>query len=151
MLNELTCMLFGMSCAAVIQDCPNLRVEDPWVREAPPGTEVLSAYMTLVNDGEHELILTNVAAPQFANAEFHRMWFAGDRMRMEAQDTLIVPAHGQLALEPGGYHLMLFKPDRRMRAGDTVPIRLQCGEGRSFIEAPVRKASFIETESHSGR
>jgi copper(I)-binding protein len=151
MVNELACMLFGMSCAAVVQDCPGLRVEDPWVREAPPGSEVQAAYMLLSNDGDRDLIMTNVAAPQYANAEFHRMWFEGDRMRMEAQPTLVVPARGQLALEPGGYHLMLFKPDTRMRTGDTVHIRLQCGEGKSFVEAPVRKAGFTEIETRDDR
>ena len=149
MVNELACMLFGMSCAAVVQDCPGLRVVDPWVREAPPKAEVQAAYMTLINERDQELILTGVATPQYANAEFHRMWFEGDQMRMEAQPTLVVPAHEQLALEPGGYHLMLYKPDQRMRAGDTVHIRLQCGAGKSFIDAPVRKAGFADSESHS--
>lgn len=143
-------MLFGMSCAGVLQDCPGLHVVDPWVREAPPGTQVQAAYMTLANDSDQELILTNVAAPQYANAEFHRMWFEGEQMRMEAQPTLVLPPRGQLALEPGGYHLMLFDPDQRMRAGDTVHIRLQCGTGRAFIDAPVRKAGFAESEPHSG-
>lgn len=150
MLNELACMLFGMSCAAVVQDCPGLRVSDAWVREAPPAAEVQAAYMTLANDTDTDIILTSVAAPQFANAEFHRMWFEGDRMRMESQDTLVVPAKGQFVLEPGGYHLMLFKPDQRMRAGDTVHIRLQCGAGKSFVDAPVRKAGFIESTPHHG-
>lgn len=149
-MNELACMLFGMYCAAVVQECPGLRVVDPWVREAPPGAEVQAGYMTLINDNKHEMILTGVVAPQFANAQFHRMWFEGDRMRMEEQDGLVIPAQGQLALEPGGYHLMLFKPDLRMRAGDIVPIRLQCGAGKSFIDAPVRKAGFLDSESHDG-
>ncbi len=148
MVNELACMLFGMSCAAVVQDCPGLRVTDPWVREAPPKAEVQAAYMTLINEGTQELILTNVAAPQYANAEFHRMWFEGDQMRMQAQPTLVIPAQGELALEPGGYHLMLINPDQRMRAGDTVHIRLQCGAGKSFVDAPVRKAGFVDSESH---
>ncbi|MGH8454070.1 MAG: copper chaperone PCu(A)C, partial [Nevskiales bacterium] len=111
---------------------------------------VQAAYMTLANDSDQELILTSVASPQYANSEFHRMWFEGDKMRMEAQPTLVIPAHGQMALEPGGYHLMLTKPDQRMRAGDTVHIRLQCGKGKSFIDAPVRKAGFTDSESHSG-
>lgn len=149
-MNELACMVFGMYCAAALQECPGLRVTDPWVREAPPNAEVQAGYMTLINDNDQELILTGVAAPQFANAEFHRMWFEGDRMRMEAQDTLVIPAQGQLALEPGGYHLMLHNPDWRMRAGDIVPIRLQCGAGKHFIDAPVRKAGFIDSESHNG-
>lgn len=150
MLNELACMLFGMSCAVAMQDCPGLRVADPWVREAPPNAEVQAGYMTLSNENDEDLILTSVAAPQYANAEFHRMWFEGDRMRMEGKSTLVVPAKGQLVLEPGGYHLMLFKPDQRMRAGETVHIRLQCGAGKKFVEAPVRKAGFIESAPHHG-
>lgn len=151
MVNEIACMLFGMSCGAVIQECPGLRVEDPWVREAPPGAETQAAYMKLANDGEQDLILTSVAAPQYANAEFHRMWFEGDRMRMEAQPTLVVPARGEVVLEPGGNHLMLFKPDQRVRSGDTVHIRLQCGAGKAFIEAPVHKAGFAESEPYGGQ
>ncbi|HXG29880.1 MAG TPA: copper chaperone PCu(A)C [Nevskiales bacterium] len=148
MVNEIACLLFGMNCAAVVPECAGLRVEDPWVREAPPGAEVQAAYMTLVNDGGRELILTGVAAPAFARAEFHRMWFEGDRMRMEPLPTLAVPAHGRVALEPGGDHVMLYKPDQRLRPGDTVHLRLQCGEGKTFVEAPVRRAGVAESESH---
>lgn len=146
MVNELTCLLFNLSCAAVVQECPGLRVDDPWVREAPPGVAVQAGYMTLNNQGTQELILTEAASPEFGKVEFHRMWFEGERMRMEPQDSLVIPAGGTLALEPGGYHLMLFRPDQRLRAGDTVHIRLQCGEAKSFIDAPVRKAGFIESE-----
>lgn len=147
-MDGIACMLFGMYCAAVVPDCAGLRVDDPWVREAPPKAEVLAAYMTLVNDSDQPLVLTGVASPTFRNAEYHRMSFEGERMRMEQVDALTVPANGQLALEPGGYHIMLFTPDQRQRAGDIVPIRLQCGKGKTFVGAPVRKAGFSSGEAH---
>ncbi len=150
MVNEIACLLFGMNCAAVVPECTGLRVEAPWVREAPPNAEVQAAYMTLVNDSGREIILTSVASPEFAQAEFHRMWFEGDRMRMEPLPTLVVPARGRVTLEPGGDHIMLHKPDQRLRPGDTVHFRLQCGQGKTFVDAPVRRASLNTSDPHSG-
>jgi len=147
-MDGIACMLFGMYCAAVVPECTGLRVDDPWVREAPPKAEVMAAYMTLVNDSEAPIVLTGVASPSFRSAEFHRMSFEGEQMRMERLDELTVPAGGQFALEPGGPHIMLFTPDQRQRAGDKLSIRLQCGPGKIFVDAPVRKAGFSSGEIH---
>ena len=137
-MKAIACFLFG-TCTGVIDECPGLRVADAWVREAPPKTEVLAAYMTLVNEADAPLVLTSVASPVFRRAEFHRMWFEGDNMRMEQMDALTVPAKESLALEPGGTHVMLFGPEERPRAGDVISIRLQCGNGKAFVDATVRR------------
>jgi copper(I)-binding protein len=137
-MKAIACFLFG-ACTGVVDECPGLRVQDAWVREAPPRAEVNAAYMTLVNEGDAPLALTAVASPEFRRAEYHRMWFEGDSMRMEQMETLAIPAKETLALEPGGTHIMLFGPDERPRAGDVVHIRLQCGAGKTFVDAPVRR------------
>lgn len=137
-MKALACFLFG-ACTGVVDECPGLRVEDAWVREAPPRTEVIAAYMTLFNDGDAPLVLGSVASPEFRRAEYHRMWFEGDSMRMEQMDSLTIPGKSALALEPGGTHIMLFGPDERPRAGDTVHIRLACGTGKAFVDATVRR------------
>ena len=46
-------------------------------------------------------------------------------MRMVKVDAIDIPAHGQLTLEPGGYHVMLINLTKPLVAGDRLPLTLQ--------------------------
>jgi copper(I)-binding protein len=60
--------------------------------------------------------------------------------RMVAQDSMPIPAGGELSLEPGGYHLMLMRPKAALAAGDEVAVTLKFDDGSSLeVSMPVRK------------
>jgi copper(I)-binding protein len=124
---------------ALAGDTGALRVQDAWIRAAPPGVSVLAGYMTLVNDADRDAVITGASSPSFRMVEMHRSVSEGGVARMVEQDTLTVPARGRLVLEPNGLHLMLMMPAAPLRPGDAVELSLQLADGRSLgITARVR-------------
>ena len=55
--------------SAVAGETAALRVQDAWIRAAPPGVSVLAGYMTLVNDSDGDLIITAASSPSFRMIE----------------------------------------------------------------------------------
>jgi copper(I)-binding protein len=128
-------LLFASSAALA-----EVKVEDPWIAEAPPGAAVLAGYMQLHNHSAHDQALVGATSPAFAQVELHRSVEQDGVARMARQEQVEVPAHGSLTLQPGGYHFMLMQPSKPLKAGDRVPLSLQFGSGeRVELEVPVRK------------
>ncbi|MNK71528.1 hypothetical protein D3C87_909790 [compost metagenome] len=122
------------------QSAKGLQVEAPWVREAPPGARVLGAYMTLVNGSARADRLLSVSSPLAGEIEIHRMTVKNGMMDMEAIPFLTVPARGEVKLQPGGNHLMIYGMKRELKEGDRLPLELKFEHaGTLSIEAPVRK------------
>ena len=69
-----------------------LQVSEPWVREAPPTSRVLAAYLTLVNTGDNTVTVTAISSPDFKNAEIHRTVIEAGVARMLPVKQLEVPA-----------------------------------------------------------
>ena len=65
-----------------------------------------------------------VSTPAAGVAEIHEMAMDGDVMRMRAIGALELPAGKTVALQPGGYHLMLMQLKAALKAGETVPLTL---------------------------
>lgn len=116
------------------------RILDAWVREAPPGTPVLAAYLTLDNPSSGSLVLLGVRSPEFGRVEIHETVFDQGMARMRQLQALTLAPGEQLALEPGAHHLMLFDPVHPLRAGDSVALEFEWSDGeRSTVQAPVRR------------
>jgi len=126
-----------------------LQVSEPWVREAPPASRVLAGYLTLVNTGDNTVTVTAISSPDFKNAEIHRTLIEAGVARMLAVKQLEVPAGGQLMLEPGGYHLMLFDPLRTLTAGATVTLIMHMNNGNQLsATAPVIRKTGEDHSHH---
>lgn len=128
-----------LACASA-HACPDLVVEDAWIRATPPGTTMTAAYAKLRNGGKQALSIDGALAPNFASAELHRTIVEDGVSRMRHGEPLQIAPGAQAALEPGGWHVMLMRPTRPLRAGDRVPLALQCGgEGTEYtfiVRAP---------------
>ena len=126
-----------------------LQVSEPWVREAPPTSRVLAAYLTLVNTGDNTVTVTAISSPDFKNAEIHRTVIEAGVARMLPVKQLEVPAGGQLMLEPGGHHLMLFDPLRTLTAGETVTLIIHMNNGKQLsATAPVIRKTGEDHSHH---
>lgn len=120
---------------------PALTVTDAWIREAPPGAAMLAAYMTIHNAGDTDRILSAVDSDCFAHVMLHKSVIEDGMARMEHTDRIAVPAHGELKLEPGGYHLMMPAPDERLVEGDSAGFTLHFDGGDTLaVDVPVRRA-----------
>jgi hypothetical protein len=86
--------------------------------------------MSLANDGAAPVVVAGAGSPDFARVEIHRTVDAQGVARMQAQPALAVAPGTTLILAPGGLHLMLIEPKRRLAAGDRVDIELRLDDGR---------------------
>lgn len=117
-----------------------MEVADAWVREAPPNAPMMAGYLTLKNRGHDPAVLVGASSPQFKKVEIHRSRMENGMAHMEKQREVKIPPGGEVRFQPGGYHLMLMHPVRRLRAGDTVRLELVFADGaRVRVEAPVRR------------
>ncbi len=91
-------------------------------RELPPSAPVGAAFMTIDNHSDQADRLIGAQSPIAEVAELHAHIHVGDVMRMVKVDAIDLPAHGQLTLEPGGYHVMLINLKKPLVAGQTLPL-----------------------------
>jgi len=138
-----------MAIAGSTLSAPTMDVIDGWVREAPPTSRVLAAYMQIINLTDTDLTITGISSPDFDSAELHRTAVENGVARMLPVSELTIPAAGSVLLEPGGLHLMLFDPVRPLVQGDSVTLVLRCSDAISLtLSVPVLRNTGEEHVHH---
>lgn len=104
----------------------SLHIDHPWSRATPPTANVGAGYMTIQNKGPEADRLVGASTPAAQTVEIHFMEMANSVMKMRAvPEGLEIPAGGEAALAPGGYHLMLVGLEKPFAEGEKVPLDLQ--------------------------
>jgi len=112
----------------------DLRVPGAWAR---PGEEMSGAYLRIYNDGQVDEQLVAVRIPD-GMAEIHETQMENDVMRMRPVTAITIPAGEMVALEPGGYHIMLMGFDSPLVKGDSINLTLVFASGAEItVEAWV--------------
>ena len=101
-----------------------LSIDHPFARATPPGATSGGAYFVIENAGPTPDKLIGATSPAAGAVEIHQMVMDGGVMKMRALPALDVPAGGRLALNPGGYHVMLLELKQPLQVGDKVPLTL---------------------------
>ena len=142
--------LTALTLCNIAQAADTLEITHPWIREAPPSSKVLAAYMSINNPGDTAITINGISSPDFESAEVHRTVINEGVARMLHIEQLEVPANGNVRLEPGGLHLMLFNPEHMLTAGDTVSLTIHLGNDTCMtISAPVvRQVNDDQTHQH---
>lgn len=109
-------------------------IQDPWIREAPPNMHHLAAYMSMSNESEQVITLVDILSEDFSEIEIHKTSMKDGMGSMEYVQQLDVLPNKVITFKPGGYHLMLMGPKRRLQAGDQVGLKLVFSDG---MEVPV--------------
>ena len=130
----------------------DIRIDHPWTRATPPGADVAGGYMVLANDGGQADRLVGGSSPAAERVEFHSTQIANDVMQMrEAPDGVEIPAGGETAFEPGGYHLMLVGLTAPLVEGERVPVTLDFEKAGSVeVELAVDAMGSGGSQDHSG-
>jgi len=104
----------------------DLVVAQPQSRATPPGTPVGVGYMTISNQGAMSDRLLGARTPVAGKVEIHQTVEEDGMMKMiEQENGIEVPAGGEVALAPGGYHLMIMGLDEPLQEGTRVPMTLR--------------------------
>jgi copper(I)-binding protein len=126
-------LIFGilLACAGIsaASAAGRLRVEQAWIRSAPPGAMMLAGYATLRNEGDAPLAIVGADSKDFAEVSLHLSHEADGLVRMEPIKRMEIQAGSYQVLAPGSYHLMLMRPVRELKAGDSVQIHISTEPG----------------------
>ena len=123
--------------AVVSTDGDDLVIERGYARPVIAGGNS-AAYLTLRADAAD--VLATAASDAFDVVELHRTTSEGGVMRMAPVERIDLPAGETVELAPGGYHLMLMNARRDLDEGETLPIYLGFGSGRSVeVSLPVER------------
>lgn len=102
-----------------------IEIAHPWSRATPPGAATGAGYLGLTNSGADADRLVEARSPVAAKVEVHEMSVVDGIMKMGAvEGGLEIPAGGSVALQPGGFHLMLMGLTRPLVEGEKVPVTL---------------------------
>jgi copper(I)-binding protein len=129
-----------------------LTIRDSYVKAAPKsGSMPMSAiFGVLTNPTGRDITVVSGASDAASTVELHEMVMAGGKMKMQPRDGgFVVPANGELALEPGGLHLMLIGLTRDIRAGETVSATLTTADGRTVAVQAVGRDLPNANESYA--
>lgn len=116
-------------------------VTDPWVRGTVAQQKATGMFAKISSAQGGRLVAAS--SPAAGVVEIHEMAMDGNVMRMRAIGALDLPAGKTVALEPGGYHVMLIDLVQPLAAGQTVPVTLviEGADGKREtveVQAPVR-------------
>lgn len=118
----------------------HITISNAWLPEAAPVARVMAAYMDITNSDKDDSYITAISSPQFKKVEIHSMFHKDGMMHMEKQDRLKLPAGKTTSLEPGGFHMMLFNPEKWYQAGSKIKLNITLDNKNSFtIIVPVTK------------
>lgn len=141
-----TLALAGLLIApATAADTPaqttDIEVTGAWLRVLP-GDLPAGGYAVLRNRGDDARDITGADSEAYDDVMLHQSSSEGGVSRMRMLKKLTLPAHGEVRLAPGGYHLMLMHARHPVTPGDTVPVTLHFADGsRLRVDFTARPAN----------
>jgi periplasmic copper chaperone A len=134
-------------CAVTTAQAQSLTAEGGWIRSAPPGAKVMAGYVRLSNPGDTELRLVEARSSAFETIEFHETVEQAGVARMRPVDALVLVPGATVNLEPGGLHLMLIGPRRKLMLGDSVVVDMLTADGEA-LPLVLRVSSMPAADGH---
>lgn len=122
-----------------------IQVQRPWMRAVPPEMDITAVYMILVNTGSTPAQLVGGSTSIADSVEPMITTKEGEGLKqmlgMKAVDSLKIPAHGTLLLEPNGNHLMVMGLKEHPKEGTQVDftVKLEPGNRQIHLKIPVSK------------
>ena len=109
-------------------------ITDAWFR-ALPGKLPAGGYFTAQNNTRRDIAITGASSDACGMLMIHQSSNKGGMSGMDMVDKVNVPAGGQVAFAPGGYHLMCTDPTPKMKIGARVPVLLSLSDGSAVAVA----------------
>jgi len=111
-------------------------VSQPWARASAGMAKTGAAYFTMNNNNDHEHTLLSVKSDVAKRVELHQHIMADGMMKMRlVKGGIMIPAGHSVALQPGGFHVMLIGLHAPLKEGSTFPLTLIFDNGRETTVA----------------
>ena len=116
-----------------------VEIEDAWCRPTPNGAQAGACYLKIKSSVANRV--TGVATPLATEAMIHDMTMANGMMTMGGMaDGLPLVGGQEVALEPGGKHVMLMGLTAPLTDGTAVPLTLTFSATPAMtVQAAVRQ------------
>jgi len=111
---------FATSCAPA---APDIAVNDAWARATAAGQSSGAVYATIANRGAADQLVG--VSSEAGTAMLHRSDQEGGVARMRMVSEVPIPAGGEVALAPGGTHIMLTGLAAPLAIGTDLPLTLR--------------------------
>ena len=107
-------------------------------------------YARISNSGHAAVTLVGIDVDFADKVEIHTMFVESGVMKMRPlEGGLVIPAHGEALLEPGGNHLMFMGLTGAMKPGSIQQIILRFDDGQTVsLMAKVKKPADISGARH---
>jgi len=139
--------------AACGDDDEGVEIAQPWARASANMQDAGAAYMQVTSATDDVLVAASVDSNVAAMVELHEVVMVemsdddsadegmGGAMRMQqVEGGIELPAGETVALEPGGYHVMLMNLAEPFEAGDTFTVTLEFETAETIeVEVEVRE------------
>lgn len=102
----------------------SLEVSQAWSRASIGTARPGVVYLTIRNSGTADDALMSITTPAAGMPMLHQTVMTDGVASMPHAMEVPVPAGGQVALEPGGYHAMLMDLTQVLEEGETFPVTL---------------------------
>ncbi|PID64830.1 MAG: hypothetical protein CR962_00915 [Gammaproteobacteria bacterium] len=119
------------------QNIPSIEVQKPQILQVHKEKKATGSKMTIHNNGDEDLVITQFTCEGFGYTELHNSHFVNGEREMYEIKKIVVPAHGKLALTPNRMHLMMFKPERDFDIGEYLTMELETNLGKIPVIAEI--------------
>lgn len=123
--------------------------DDGWAKATD--TEMSGVFGSIRNPGDTELRLNGVDSDLDGSTELHEMVPGGSGMMMqEREEGFVIPAGGELVLEPGGNHIMLMDLGEPITTGQQITLTLEFAGTEQDVTVSARDFQGGEEEYVGG-
>lgn len=138
-----TALLIGAAlagCEPATDAGAAVTVEDAYAM-SPAADGPAAMFLTLANAGATADTLVRVEVSGVAEASLHDQNFEGGLVTMVPVPHIVIPAGGELRMQPGALHVMLVGVSAGMAEGDSLDARIEL-RGAGTIERRVPVVAF---------
>lgn len=101
----------------------DITVSDAFARATAGKAKAGGGFLKIKNAGAADRLIS-ASSGVAARTELHTHIKDGDVMRMRKVEGIDVPANGEVALKPGGFHVMFMKLHGPLKKGEKFPLEL---------------------------
>jgi periplasmic copper chaperone A len=134
--------LFLSACGATGKEGTDIEAHDYWARAALKDGNS-AAYLLLHNHSANDDAVIGVSSDAANATEIHLSRITADgTMEMVKQESVALPADGEVEFKPGSYHVMLIGLKQDLKAGEEITLTLHFKNHEDImLTVPVLEAS----------
>jgi copper(I)-binding protein len=121
----------------LLMGCDSLKTSDVIFNDltvyAPrAGNRVTAGFTDIINNSSDTITINSISSPQFNIVEIHETIMNNGIASMIKINTLTIPEKQSVSLKPGGKHLMLIDPVKRINEGEEITLIIELSSNETM-------------------